>query len=1014
MSQFTEANTIEDAIRDALTGLAAAPQDKTVRETSAAYTIGSELQRLPLQSWQFIKASDLPRSEQDVLVEPFLHAALVRLNPDIATHPANADEVIYKLRGILLSAASSGLVKANEAFTTLLRDDFSMPFGENHEHVPVRLIDFANPQNNQFVITQQYTYRPSPRLEKRFDLVLLVNGIPLVVGEVKSPVRPAVTWADAAQDFIEDYWRTVPALFVPNLCCFASEGKTFRYAAVQADFKQWLPWGDTEEREPTQPSLDAVLQAVRRMLRPEVVLKLLEAFTVFPTSRSGHKTKVIARYPQYEAALQIVARVVDGRVKRGLIWHFQGSGKSLLMVFAAQLLNAHPALRNPTVMIVVDRKDLNTQIGETFDAASVPNILRAGNRAELERVLRQDTRQTIITTIHKFGEAEGVLNQRGNIILMVDEAHRTQEGDLGRTMRAALPNAFIFGLTGTPISRRDRNTFAWFGAPEDSGLYLNHYSYQQAVRDGATLPVKFEPRLVELRIDRAAIDAGFDELADQYDLDETERVALSQRGGRLVHLLKATKRLHTIADDIVQHFGERIEPSGLKGMVVVYDREYCVRMKQALDQRLGADASEIVMITQPGDQERWRDRGLTVSDADYARWQQLDQDSAALEALLDQYHDPSDPLQLLIVTSKLLTGFDAPICQVMYLDKPLRDHTLLQAICRTNRPYSNKAYGLVVDYLGVFDEVAKALDYDPQDIEGVVDGLDNLRTAFPQALAQVLSYFPDVDRTVTGYEGLLAAQDCLRTNEVRDQFAADYRIVARLWETLSPDPMMAAFTNDYRWVSQVYQSIRPTSGIGTLIWSALGPKTLDLIHQNITVETIRDDLETLVLDEDIILNLDEPQRRMKGYELHNTLARRLRSLSSDPRFKALGERLEALKAQYEQGVLESITWLKGMLSVAREVVQAQQETQVQLVADGKQALSHIFQECKVDKTPEIIGRIVADIDQIVRATRFEGWQSTSKGDREIQKVLRQTLHKYQLHRDKELFEKAYAYIRQHY
>jgi type I restriction enzyme R subunit len=306
------------------------------------------------------------------------------------------------------------------------------------------------------------------------------------------------------------------------------------------------------------------------------------------------------------------------------------------------------------------------------------------------------------------------------------------------------------------------------------------------------------------------------------------------------------------------------------------------------------------------------------------------------------------------------------------------------------------------------------LDYDPQDIEGVVDGLDELRTAFPEALAQALSYFPGVDRTIAGYEGLLAAQDCLRTNEVRDQFAADYRIVARLWETLSPDPMLAPYTNDYRWVSQVYQSICPTSGIGTLIWSSLGPKTLDLIHQNVAVETIRDDLETLVLDEDIILNLDESQRRKKGYELHNTLARRLRSLSTDPRFKALGERLEELKAQYEQGILDSIVWLKHMLSVARDVVQTQKETQTQLVADGKQALSQIFQECKVDKTPEIIGRIVADIDQIVRATRFEGWQSTSKGDREIQKVLRQTLHNYQLHRDKELFEKAYAYIRQHY
>lgn len=1002
MPNFTEANTIENVIRDVLTGQT--PGVARQRELREPYGL----------HWRFVATHDLPRTEQQVMVEPWLREALFRLNPEIAAQPDHADDVIHRLRGILLSAANIGLVRANEQFTSWLRGEHSMPFGPGGQHVPVRLIDFEHPERNRFVVTQQYTYKPTPTVERRMDLVLLVNGLPLVIGEVKSPVRPSVSWADGAKDFMDDYWRTVPALFVPNVFCFASEGREYRYAAVGADFQGWAPWRATEDRAPELPSLAAVLVAVERMLPPPVVLDLLDAFVVFPAGHGGRKVKVIGRYQQYEAARQIVARVVEGKINRGLIWHFQGSGKSLLMVFAAQLLKAEPALKNPTVLIIVDRKDLRTQLGTTFDAADVPNTLKIESRKDLEQALRSDTRQIIITTIHLFADVDGALNDRRNIIALVDEAHRTQEGDLGRKMRQALPNAFLFGLTGTPIARRDRNTFAWFGAPEDADRYLNHYSYQQAVRDEATLPVQFEPRLVSLRVDREAIDAGFEALASSYDLDLAEKAALSQRAGKLAHLLKAPQRMRSIADDITAHFRERIEPSGLKGMVVVYDRESCVIMYHELAQRLGEDAVEIVMITQDDDLEKWRKRGTTVRDEDYERWAKLNEDSAALELLLNHYRDPAYPLQLLIVTSKLLTGFDAPICQAMYLDKPLRDHTLLQAICRTNRRYANKSYGLVVDYLGVFDDAGKALDFDPKDIEGAIQALKNLCDQFAPAIAQTLSYFPDVDRSVAGYEGLMAAQDCLKTNERRDAFAADYLVVSRLWEILSPEPSLSQYEADYRWLSQVYESIRPVSGIGTLIWQALGPKTLELIHQNVAPQTIIE-LDTVIIGAEEALTFDnKDEQRKRANLLHMTIARKLRTLGDSPRFKALGERLEQLKDQYELGIIESIIWLKSLLQTAREVVQVQNETKVQLVDDGKQALTQIFLECKVEKTPEIIGNIVSDIDQIVRATRFDGWQQTVGGDKQIQKALRQTLLKYQLHKEQELFEKAYAYIRENY
>lgn len=990
MSGFDEGNTIEAAIREVAVGYDALP-------------------------WAYVHGPDLPRGLGDVFVEPWLVESLVALNPALSARPERAEEVVHKLRAYLQAPYTEGLVRANERFAEWLLGEHSLPIGEDHEHVTIKLVDYERPERNRYAVSQQVTYRPKPGVEKRFDLVFWVNGLPLAVAEVKTPVRPAITWADGATDFLDDYWKTAAPFFVPNVLCLASEGKELRVAPVGADYRFWAPWRETEDRDRREPGMDEVMRSARLLLRPHVVLRLLRAFHVFSTTDDGKKVKVLARYPQVEAALQIRDRVVDARVRKGLIWHFQGSGKSLLMLFAARLLKAEPALHNPTVIVVVDRTDLDTQIGGTFDAADVAHTVRAGSRKELETLLRQGTRQIIITTIHKFGEAEGVLNARDNVVVLVDEAHRTQEGDLGRRMRDALPNAFFFGLTGTPIAKRDRNTFALFGAEEDEGRFLNHYSYRQSIRDEATLPVRFEPRLLELRIDRDALDAEFDALAEEHGLSETERATLSQKAGKMAHLLKAPARMAAIADDVVQHFTSRIEPSGLKGMVVVYDREACVVMKRLLDERLpDGMETEVVMHTETGDLAKWRDAGVEVDDEDYARWQAVSTSDAAQEALLDRYRDPSDPLQLLVVTSKLLTGFDAPICGVMYLDKPLRDHNLLQAMCRTNRLYPDKSQGLVVDYLGVFDNLAKALDYDPKEVEGVVESLAALKGEFPAAIEAALAHFPGVDRTLTGFEGLLAAQEAIRGDERRDAFAADFTVVARMWEALTPDPFLQPYADDYRWLAQVYESVRPTSGLGRLLWHSLGPKTLDLIHQHVDVRDVRTDLDDLVVDADVVLELTDEERSRRGQEILQTIRQRLGGKKGDPRFEALSERLERLRERYETGVMESLEWLKELLDLARDVVKTEQETDVPLVPDDKQALSQIFEEARVETTPEVVGRIVDDIDEVVRATRFEGWQTTVTGEREIQKVLRRTLLKYKLHTEQDLFDRAYAYVRQHY
>jgi type I restriction enzyme R subunit len=627
-------------------------------------------------------------------------------------------------------------------------------------------------------------------------------------------------------------------------------------------------------------------------------------------------------------------------------------------------------------------------------------MVGVATREELQTLLRQDVRKVLITTIHKFAEADGKLNERSNIIVMVDEAHRTQEGDLGRKMREALPNAFLFGLTGTPINRADRNTFWAFGADEDEHGYMSRYSFQDSIRDHATLPLHFEAPEVKLKIDKAAIDEAYKQITG--NLSEQDRDDLSKRAAKMAVLVKNPERIKAVVKHIVTHFQQKVEPNGFKAQVVVFDRECCVLYKRAMDELIDPEASAIVMTSAQGDP---------------AEWKQHIRDRDAEEKLLDRFRDPADPLQFVIVTSKLLTGFDAPILQVMYLDKPMKDHNLLQAICRTNRTFGQeKTHGLIVDYIGIFDDVARALDFDEKAVQKVISNIDELRKSLPVQMQKCLAFFAGVDRSVGGYEGLSAAQQCLPNNEMRDKFAAEYNVLGTIWEALSPDPILSPYENDYRWLTQVYESVKPPSGNGKLLWHALGAKTVDLINKNVHVESVKDDIETLILDGQVLNEiLNDVDKEKRIHEIEIMLIARLRKHLGNPKFVELGERLEKVKDRHEKNFTNSLEFLKQILEIAKDVVEAEKEIDPQEERDrAKEALTELFQEARNKNTHIIVERIVNDIDEIVKKVRFPDWQHTSQGERLVQKELRKALLKYKLHTDQDLFDRAYAYIRQYY
>jgi len=994
---FTELNSVEHYIIHQMTGvnLNSLRENNQVKEPLPQYALDSEM------LWQFQSPEQLGRGVNEVLVESELVKALVRLNPEIEANPNLADEVIHKLRAILISVNQVGLVKANEEFFAWMTGEKTMPFGENNRHVPVNLIDFDDPTRNDYVVTNQF--RIHHRETKIPDVVLMINGIPVVVGEAKTPIRPSVSWLDGAHEVHSIYENAVPQLFVPNILSFATEGKELFYGAIRCPLEYWAPWRIENDDNQISKALGLaeIGKELTDLLSPARLLDIMRSFSLFTTNKKKQRIKVIPRFQQYEGANKIVQRVIEGKIKKGLIWHFQGSGKSLLMVFAAQKLRRAAQLKSPTVIVLVDRTDLDTQISGTFNAADVANVESTNSIKELQQMLERDTRKIIISTIFKFRDAKPNMNDRENIIVLVDEAHRTQEGDLGRQMRAALPNAFLFGLTGTPVNKADKNTFWAFGAEEDKGGYMSRYTFHDSIRDEATLPLHFEPRLVDVHVDKEALDKAFADFKESAALSDEEADALNKKSAKMSAFLKSPERVEKIVEDIAKHFKEKVAPQGFKAMIVTPDRHACVQYKEELDNYFSFEASKVVIST-------------TAND-DFEFKQKWGVDKSQQEKIVDEFNDEKSELKFIIVTAKLLTGFDAPILQTMYLDKSIKDHTLLQAICRTNRLYPNKTFGCIVDYFGVFDDAAKALEFDEESVKTIITNLGELRARLPQAMADALKHFEGVDRNLDGFEGLEAAQNAINTDDKKDAFAKDFKYLSKLWESLSPDNILDLYNQDYKWLAQVFESVKPASDtVGKMLWLALGAQTTQLIHENIHVGEVHT-LDEFVLDADVIENIFNNPDPKKIKQLEKELAKRFKDRGDLPAFKSLSERLEALRDKAEKGLIASIDFVKELCKIAKETVQAEKDLDVERQEKTpKAALTDLFLELKDDQTPAVVERIVTDIDAIVRIVRFPGWQTTTGGEREVQKSLRKALLKYRLHTDQVLFDRAYGYIKEYY
>ena len=683
--------------------------ESIVEEAALAWLagIGYEVLAGPAIAVGELSAERLDPEYRDVILERRLRQALEQLNSGL---PPEAIEDAYRR---LTRGDEPSLVTRNHALHQRLVDGVTVEYTRPDGSIggaQVRVFDFDNPDNNDWVAVNQFTVVEGQH-NRRPDVLIFVNGLPIAVMELKNPADENATIWTAFQQ-IQTYKAQIPSLFAYNELLIISDGMEARVGSLTADAERFMPWRTIEGEELAPAGMVQLQVVIQGLLDKRRLLEFIRYFVVFEDEGGGVLTKKIAGYHQFHAVNRALATTIQasaetGDRRVGVVWHTQGSGKSLTMAFYAGRLVLEPRLENPTIVVITDRNDLDDQLFGTFSRCH--ELLRqapeqAADREDLRARLSVSTGHVVFTTIQKFMPSEGVgdpaLSKRRNIIVIADEAHRSQYDFIdgfARHMRDALPNASFIGFTGTPIEKTDANTRQVFGD------YISVYDIQRAVEDKATVPIYYESRLAKLELDPAEkpkIDPNFEEVTEGEETERREK--LRTKWAALEAIVGTEKRLGTVAKDLVHHFEERLVAMDGKAIVVCMSRRICVDLYNEIvklrpDWHSENDEAGVLKIV------------MTGSATDGPEWQQHIRDKRRREALGKRFKNARDPFKVVLVRDMWLTGFDVPPLHTMYVDKPMRSHGLMQAIARVNRVFKDKPGGLVVDYLGIAHELKQAL-----------------------------------------------------------------------------------------------------------------------------------------------------------------------------------------------------------------------------------------------------------------------------------------------------------------
>ncbi|MCU4166110.1 type I restriction endonuclease subunit R [Carboxylicivirga caseinilyticus] len=909
--------------------------------------------------------SDNPQRENfaSVILESHFKQSLKKLNPSL---PESARVEAYQK---VINLGTEDIMENNERFHILLTSGVTVEYTKDGKTkgINVNLLDVENPENNSFWVVNQLVVKENNN-EKRFDVVIFINGLPLVFIELKSATDEKATLRKAYTQ-IQNYKKAVPSIFFYNSICIISDGIDATTSSVSAPFSRYLSWKAPKEiKHDVRTELQILTEY---MLNKKTLVELIRYCTVFEQEEkkdektgliSQVKIKKVAAYHQYYAIQKAVEQTLrathtqDGDRKIGVIWHTQGSGKSLSMVFYSGQIITHPKMENPTIVMLTDRNDLDDQLFGTF--GNCVGLLRqkpvqANNREHIKELLKVSGGGVIFSTIQKFAPAEGnvyqMLSERTNIVVVADEAHRSQYGFKAREsevkdennnvigseikygnakyLRDALPNASYIGFTGTPIEKEDKSTPAVFGD------YIDVYDIKQAVDDGATVPISYESRLVKIKLDEQTAKALDDEINDIADATEEQIEKAKKKTATIDAVVGHPDRLKDVAKDIVMHFEERQKVFEGKAMVVGMTRNICVKLyNEIIDLRpewhnddLNKGMIKVVMTSSSDDPELFQPHKTT-------KQQRKD--------LATRMKDTNDELKLVIVRDMWLTGFDAPSTHTMYVDKKMQGHNLMQAIARVNRVYKDKPGGLVVDYFGIGQDLRNAMaTYLQSGGEGepIVD--------IKEAIAGMNEKFEIIEQMFNGFDFkayfkvgtaeklqvLLGAQNFILSDvKLKERYLKEVTLLSKLFAMSIPSPDAEAIKDEVAFFQAVKARINKFSGSGVKSDYEVETAIKQIVDNALSSDGVIDIFEAAgiespsvsILSDEFLLEVKNMQQKNVAFELLKKLLSdevRVRKTKNLVQGKRFSEMLESVVKRYHNNQIDSAQVLQELSEIAKEM-----------------------------------------------------------------------------------------------
>jgi len=856
-------------------------------------------------------------------------------------------------------------ILGNREFLGLLRNSGKFFCAEENRELDLKLIEHDDDEidNNVFEITEEF-YIHNGSYGNREDVVFLVNGIPVLVIECKNADKDEAI--AIGLDQIRRYHNETPELFVPEMVFTATEAIGFSYGVtwntVRRNIFNWK-----------QEQVGQLEAKVKSFCDRRHILDLLKHFIVFAEKDEELHKYILAQH-QTGAVRRVVDRCLDAERARGLVWHTQGSGKTFTMIKAAEMLFKAPESEKPTILLMIDRNELEDQMLKNLAALGLYNVEHASRISKLVKLLRDDYRGIIVTMIHKFRDMPEKVNERSNIYVLIDEAHRTTGGDLGNFLMAGLPNATYVGFTGTPIDKTvyGKGTFKTFGCEDDKG-YLHKYSIAESIEDGSTLPLFYNLAPNEMLANTELMEKEFWSLAETEGVaDIAELDKILERAVNLKNFLKGDERVDTIAKYVARHYKENVEPLGYKAFLVAVDRPACAKYKKALDRYLPIEYSEVVYTGNYNDPAELKEQHI-----DGKKEKQIRKDFARFGM---------QP-KILIVTEKLLTGFDAPILYAMYLDKPMRDHTLLQAIARVNRPYENeteemvKPHGFVLDFVGIFDKLEKALAFDSDEVNAIVKDLQLLKVLFknkmeqkaPEYICLIKRNFDDRD-----VDDLI---EHFRDKERRKEFFKEYKEIEMLYEIISPDAFMRPFIEDYTTISAIYDVVRKAYAKKVYVDRAFQKKTNELVQSHVGTSYLQPVSEFLPINEETVEYIAKKRTgdSTKVINLIKSIEKTAEESSDDPFLIAMAERARAVQESYE----DRQTSTQDAMNALLKEIEKDEERKKEQAEKGFDGLTFFVYrtllDAAVDDAEKVSGQVKAAF------VAYPNWQTSEADLRELRK-----------------------------